>query len=277
MSLTTKHKLLTNFWTSHVNDAETAIGRQQTAKTPTNACDVVFFELPGDMKLHVNVTHARQTMTANGWAGPAATPAGFVHNRLFGRAQASGIVGHVRSMVFASANAAAVLAVSAAIAMAVSACSRDAEAMDLSQIDQQYGVSGASNETISTSDGRVRGTLVPITLPNGRQGQLFIPQQKANYPHPVYVRDEQGLHPVHLRDSATRDEIVRAPAIVETRPEPAHAGKRNWEQEALIIGGSAGAGTAIGAAVGGKKGAGVGAAAGGVGGLIYDLLTREKK
>jgi len=28
---------------------------------------------------------------------------------------------------------------------------------------------------------------------------------------------------------------------------------------------------------GGKKGAGIGAAAGGVGGLIYDLMTREKK
>ena len=50
----------------------------------------------------------------------------------------------------------------------------------------------------------------------------------------------------------------------------------SWEKEALIIGGSAGAGTAIGAMAGGKKGAGIGAAAGGVGGLIYDLLTRSK-
>ena len=33
----------------------------------------------------------------------------------------------------------------------------------------------------------------------------------------------------------------------------------------------------IGALAGGKKGAGVGAAAGGVGGLIYDLLTRDNK
>ena len=28
---------------------------------------------------------------------------------------------------------------------------------------------------------------------------------------------------------------------------------------------------------GGKKGAGIGAAAGGVGGLIFDLITRDKK
>jgi hypothetical protein len=46
---------------------------------------------------------------------------------------------------------------------------------------------------------------------------------------------------------------------------------------ALIIGGSAGGGAAIGAIAGGKKGAVVGAAAGGVGGLIYDLLTRDTK
>jgi len=49
-------------------------------------------------------------------------------------------------------------------------------------------------------------------------------------------------------------------------------GESRWS-----IGGSAGAGTAIGALAGGKKGAGVGAAAGGVGGLIYDLMTRDKK
>lgn len=36
-------------------------------------------------------------------------------------------------------------------------------------------------------------------------------------------------------------------------------------------------GTAIGAVAGGKKGAAVGAAAGGIGGLIYDLATRNKK
>jgi hypothetical protein len=80
-----------------------------------------------------------------------------------------------------------------------------------------------------------------------------------------------------LGDNVTRDELIRSPAIVETRAEPERANKRSWEKEALIIGGSAGAGTAIGAIAGGKKGAGVGAAAGGVGGLIYDLMTRNKK
>jgi len=156
-------------------------------------------------------------------------------------------------------------------------CTRDSQPMDAQQIEQQYGVSGAYNDTIATSDGPLKGTLVPITLANGRQGHLFIPQKQANDPHAVYLRDEQGLHPVQLRDNASRDELTRSPGIVETRPEPQHANKRSWEKDALIIGGSAGAGTAIGALAGGKKGAGVGAAAGGVGGLIYDLVTRNKK
>src|ERR1700730_9040539 len=154
---------------------------------------------------------------------------------------------------------------------------RDAQAMDGQQIQQQYGVPGAHSDTISLPDGQVKGTLVPIPLANGRQGQLFIPQKQASGAHPVYLQDERGMHPVQLQDNASREDITRSPAIVETRTEPQHANKASWEKDALIIGGSAGAGTAIGALAGGKKGAGVGAAAGGVGGLIYDLVTRTKE
>ena len=157
------------------------------------------------------------------------------------------------------------------------ACTRDAQAMNGQQIEQQYGVSGAYRDTIATPDGPLNGTLVPITLANGRQGHLIIPQRQTNDPHAVYLRDEQGMHPVQVSDNASRDELTRSAGIVETRPEPQHANKRSWEKDALIIGGSAGAGTAIGALASGKKGAGVGAAAGGVGGLIYDLITRNKK
>ena len=104
-----------------------------------------------------------------------------------------------------------------------------------------------------------------------------MPQRPGNEPHAVYLRDDQGLHPVHIKQHATREEITSAPAVVETRPEPPHDQKRSWEKDALIIGGSAGAGTAIGAVAGGKKGAAVGATAGGIGGLIYDLTTRHKQ
>lgn len=52
---------------------------------------------------------------------------------------------------------------------------------------------------------------------------------------------------------------------------------RSWQKEALIVGGSAGAGAAIGAVAGGKKGAAIGAVSGGIAGLVYDLATRNKK
>ena len=73
-----------------------------------------------------------------------------------------------------------------------------------------------------------------------------------------------------------RDQIAGAPIVATKHAERAHPRQRSWEKEAMIIGGSAGAGTAVGALTGGKKGAGIGAAAGGVGGLIYDLATRKR-
>jgi hypothetical protein len=156
-------------------------------------------------------------------------------------------------------------------------CTRDVQALDGSQIEQRYGVPGAYSGSVTTADGSMTGTLVPVTLPDGTQGHLFIPPKRSGDPHAVYLRDNGGLHPVQLQDRATREQVAQSPYIVERRAEPQHANKRSWEKEALIIGGSAGAGTGIGALAGGKKGAGIGAAAGGVGGLIYDLMTRDKK
>ena len=155
------------------------------------------------------------------------------------------------------------------------ACSGDAQAMSPQNIEKQYGVSGAYTDTVSTADGSMKGTLVPVTLADGKTAQLFIPSKSAKDPHAVYLRDNEGFHPVAVKNNASRDEVSRSPAIVEKRAEAVHSNKRSWEKEALIIGGSAGAGTAIGAIAGGKKGAGIGAAAGGVGGLIYDRTTRN--
>jgi len=62
---------------------------------------------------------------------------------------------------------------------------------------------------------------------------------------------------------------VNEPVVAEKK-------KRTWQKEALIIGGSAGAGAAIGAVAGGKKGAAIGAISGGVAGTVYDLMTRNK-
>jgi hypothetical protein len=160
---------------------------------------------------------------------------------------------------------------------AAAGCGADAQAMTPPTIEQHYGVPGAYTDSVATTDGSLKGTLVPVTLADGRAAQLFIPAKASKEPHAVYLRDSDGLHPVSVKDNATRDELARSPAIVQRQAEPAHSNKRSWEKEALIIGGSAGGGAAIGAIAGGKKGAGIGAAAGGVGGLLYDLLTRDKK
>jgi hypothetical protein len=156
------------------------------------------------------------------------------------------------------------------------ACGRETHAMTPERLEQQYGVGGAYADTVTTPEGSIKGTIVPVTLADGRKAQLVIPAQASRDPHGVYMRDSNGLHPVEVSERTRREDVTRAPAVVATRPERPHAKKRSWEQEALIIGGSAGAGTAIGAVAGGKKGAAVGATAGGIGGLIYDLATRDK-
>src|ERR1700692_1547581 len=109
-----------------------------------------------------------------------------------------------------------ITALSLALLSAVlfAACTPDVQAMNGQQIEQKYGVSGAYSDTIATPDGQMKGTLVPITMADGRQGHLIIPEKQANDPHSVYLRDEQGMHPVQLRDNASRDELTRSPSIV---------------------------------------------------------------
>ena len=155
------------------------------------------------------------------------------------------------------------------------ACERTTHAMTPQQLEQQYGVSGAYTDTIVTTDGRMSATIVPVTLADGRRAELIIPAQPGE-PHAAYVRDQAGFHPVDLRDGVSRQDLIRSPAIVDTRPDAPHPKRHSWEKDALIIGGGAGGGALIGAVAGGKKGAAVGATAGGIGGLIYDLTTRHK-
>ena len=159
----------------------------------------------------------------------------------------------------------------------VSACSRDVEAYSPQQLQQRYGITDAYSGQVATTDGALKGTLVPVTLPDGSKAELLIPAGRQAGPHTAYFRDEQGLHPIELQDSVSRDQIVTSPSVVTRRAETPHASHRSWEKEALIIGGSAAGGAGIGALTGGKKGAAIGAAAGGIGGLIYDLTTRNKK
>src|SRR5436190_3690265 len=86
----------------------------------------------------------------------------------------------------------------------LAACSNDLEAMSADRIEQQYGLAGAHTDTIQVEGASLRGMLVPITLANGRQGQLFIPERQAGDEHDVYLRDETGLHPVQLKANVSR-------------------------------------------------------------------------
>jgi len=52
---------------------------------------------------------------------------------------------------------------------------------------------------------------------------------------------------------------------------------RSWKKSAIIIGGSAAGGAGLGAIVDGKSGAKKGAIIGGIGGLVYDIATRNNK
>jgi len=160
--------------------------------------------------------------------------------------------------------------------LAWTACSpASATSLTPDQLQQQYGISNAYGGQVTTPDGALPGTIVPVSLPDGRRANLVIPQTGSGQPHAAYWSDEQGLHPIDVDPSATREQVAAGPLVVAHRAEPAHAGQRSWEKELLIIGGTAGAGAAVGGLTGGKKGAGIGAAAGGVGGLIYDLATRK--
>jgi len=102
--ITTRHSLRTNSWTADVAVMETAVGRLTLDRPLADDCQVVFFEIPGDHQLHVNVIHQRPAMAVDGWAGPARVTDGFVHNRRFGDITTNRMMRYIRDMVFAPPN-----------------------------------------------------------------------------------------------------------------------------------------------------------------------------
>ncbi len=173
-----------------------------------------------------------------------------------------------------------VLMLSSVIALSAAGCGKTNASYDPKAIEAEYGVSGAYVDQISTQEGDVDATIVPTTLADGRRVQLVIPHKQIDPQHRVFMRDGVTITPVELAD-ASQPKIVER-RVVESRPAPSSSTvtarkKRSTKDELLIVGGSAGAGTAIGAIAGGKKGAAIGGVSGGVAGLVYDLATRNKQ
>jgi hypothetical protein len=104
----------------------------------------------------------------------------------------------------------------------------------------------------------VDGYLVPATYP----------VQPAVQERVVY-RDRVVERPV-TRSQTARRSVAYTPARTEVKQ------GRSWKKSALIIGGSAAGGAGVGALLGGGSGAKKGAVVGGIGGLVYDLATRNK-
>jgi hypothetical protein len=102
MAITAGHKLLTGSWTANVEAVEAAISGFPPHGSSNDHCHVALFEIVGDSRLHVNVTHRYATKSALGWAGPGSVAEGFVHNRTFGTRQSSQLIRHIRDMVFAT-------------------------------------------------------------------------------------------------------------------------------------------------------------------------------
>jgi hypothetical protein len=93
------------------------------------------------------------------------------------------------------------------------------------------------------------------------------------------------LQPISVQANVPRgayDAPVQArPASYEPRPYPrtttrVAARGRTWKKSAAIIGGSTAAGAGVGAVLDGGSGAKKGAVVGLVGGLVYDIATRNR-
>jgi len=180
------------------------------------------------------------------------------------------------------------------VALSAAACSKASADVDPKAIEAKYGLTGGFVEQIPTEQGNVVATVIPTTM-NGKKVELVIPHQQVG-DYQVYMRDGIVMTPLALSDvNMSKDQFVQSqasapappPAYQAPReyapappraPAPAAAPqKRSFAKQALIVGGAAGAGAGIGALAGGGKGAAVGAGAGGAAGLVYDLLTKDKK
>lgn len=134
-----------------------------------------------------------------------------------------------------------------------------------------YADEAASIEVLS-SDGAVQsGRVVTVRSSDGTLKKMVVLDRAAA---PIRYSEQAPYRRAAYRSTPYRPAVYRRAAV--SNVEPVYRKKRSLKKSALIVGGSAGAGALVGGLAKGKKGAAVGAVAGGLGGLAYDLLTRNK-
>jgi hypothetical protein len=139
--------------------------------------------------------------------------------------------------------------------------------------------------------------MVGGTLVDCGQGQRAVLQQASDRTQVLCVAADatvgtpvgsavgtDGLQPIPV--GARPPAAVHAasapvrPATYEPRSEPRTATRRTagrtWKKSAVIIGGSTAAGAGVGAVMGGGSGAKKGAVVGLLGGVVYDIATRDR-
>jgi hypothetical protein len=101
----------------------------------------------------------------------------------------------------------------------------------------------------------------------------------------VWARGTDALQPIAV-DARVPAGVYGAPAATRVSYEPRPAQRettrrvasrdRTWKKSAAIIGGSTAAGAGVGAIMGGGGGAKKGAVVGLLGGVVYDIATRDR-
>src|SRR5947199_6443026 len=146
------------------------------------------------------------------------------------------------------------LALLLVVPLAAAACNKASADVDPKAIEAKYGLSGGYMDEISTEDGKVKATIIPTTLDDGRKVQLLIPHQPIG-DHQVYMRDGITITPLELADpNVSKQQFVQSqPRIVERRAAaPTSTApnstaprstaksapqKRSLQKEILIVGG----------------------------------------